>query len=711
MRELFVTILAMVATAVAFALAADHVLAQVHADLGIAVWQAVLVLLLFAGFTYGSVVYLLSRIGWLRRQRHGLTQGHDLPAAPASTVRTPRVCVLVPSYKEELRVIRQTVVSAALSEYPSKRIVVLVDDPCSGPGVDRKALEATRQLIASLHACFRDECSRYQLAFTDFMHRADAGQALDPAAETHRVAMLYANLAHWVEQLAEPLGGNAFAHVDRFFNDEIVSPLARLHRERSQRLLRGAALDRDALWAEYQRLASLLRTQITRFERKRYRNLSHAPSKAMNLNSYIGLLGRSFKEHVTADGCHLVACAASEADFVVPAEDFLLTLDADSLVRHDYLLKLAPIMAADPRMAVVQTPYSAHPHAASLLERCAGAQTDIQYLVHQGFTFFGATYWVGANALLRVKALNDIRQTAQERGFEVPVFIQDKTVIEDTGSTLDLVRCGWTLHNHPERLAFSATPPDFGALIIQRRRWANGGLVILADLLRYVMRPQGRRPGLLELFVRAHYLLSPTLSSIGVLLLALLPLDPALASPWLAAAALPYLVVYARDLRRCGYSWLDFWRVYALNLMLLPVNAAGVLQSVRQIVMRRKSAFARTPKVGDRTASPALHVATQLGLPAIASTSAVAAAQADQFFLAGFAGFNALCLAWGVVRFIGVREAWHDLKLGCASWYRASARRVLALQAGASAQEPKALPAPERSASLRRLPAASANAD
>lgn len=711
MREMFVTIMAMVATAVAFALAAEHVLAQVHADQGVAVWQAVLVLLLFAGFTYGSAVYLLSRIGWLRRQQYGSAQGPESLVSRASAVQTPRICVLVPSYKEELRVIRQTVVSAALSEYPSKRIVVLVDDPCSGPGVDRAALDSTRRLIASLHACFRDECSRYQLAFTDFMHRADAGQALDLSAETRRVAALYANLANWVEQLSEPLSGNAFAHVDRFFNDEIVSPLVRLHRERSRRLFSGAALDRDALWAEYQRLASLLRTQITRFERKRYRNLSHAPSKAMNLNSYIGLLGRSFKEHVTADGCHLVECAAGEADFAVPAEDFLLTLDADSLVRHDYLLKLAPIMAADPRMAVVQTPYSAHPHAASVLERCAGAQTDIQYLVHQGFTFLGATYWVGANALLRVQALNDIRQTARERGFEVPVFIQDKTVIEDTGSTLDLVRRGWTLHNHPERLAFSATPPDFGALIIQRRRWANGGLVILADLLRYVIRPQGRRPGLLELFVRAHYLLSPTLSSIGVLLLALLPLDPTLASPWLAAAALPYLLVYARDLRRCGYSWLDFWRVYVLNLMLIPVNAAGVLQSLRQIAMRRKSAFARTPKVGDRTASPALHVATQLGLPAVASASAVAAAQADQLFLAAFAGFNALCLAWGVVRFIGVREAWNDLKLGCASWYRAGARRVPALQAGTSAQEPKALPAPERSASLRRLPAASANAD
>lgn len=72
---------------------------------------------------------------------------------------------------------------------------------------------------------------------------------------------------------------------------------------------------------------------------------------------------------------------------------------------------------------------------------------------------------------------------ATERGHAVSVFIQDKTLIEDTGSTIDLVAKGWRLHNHPERLAYSATPPDFGALVIQRRRWANGGLIILPSLL------------------------------------------------------------------------------------------------------------------------------------------------------------------------------------------------------------------------------------
>ena len=59
--------------------------------------------------------------------------------------------------------------------------------------------------------------------------------------------------------------------------------------------------------------------------------------------------------------------------------------------------------------------------------------------------------------MLRLAALKDICQTTTERGHPVQVFIQDRTVIEDTGSTIDLVRKGWFLHNHPERLAYSAT--------------------------------------------------------------------------------------------------------------------------------------------------------------------------------------------------------------------------------------------------------------
>ena len=61
---------------------------------------------------------------------------------------------------------------------------------------------------------------------------------------------------------------------------------------------------------------------------------------------------------------------------------------------------------------------------------------------------------------------------------------------------------------HGARLAFSATPPDFGALLIQRRRWANGGLLILPKLLRYVAGRASHASGVSEALVRCHYLVS-----------------------------------------------------------------------------------------------------------------------------------------------------------------------------------------------------------
>ena len=133
---------------------------------------------------------------------------------------------------------------------------------------------------------------------------------------------------------------------------------------------------------------------------------------------------------------------------------------------------------------MTQTPYSSFRGAGTRIERLAGATTDIQHILHQGMSHYGATFWVGANAVIRKRALEDIVETEFVGGFEMRRYIQDRTVIEDTESTLDLGTHGWTLVNYPERLSYSATPPDFGSLIVQRRRWANGGLLILPKLWR-----------------------------------------------------------------------------------------------------------------------------------------------------------------------------------------------------------------------------------
>jgi len=349
---------------------------------------------------------------------------------------------------------------------------------------------------------------------------------------------------------------------------------------------------------------------------------------------------------------------------LIPSADYLLTIDADSVVLPDYALRLVPVMERDPKIAVAQTPYSAFPGASGMLERVAGATTDIQYIIHQGFTRFNSTYWVGANALLRYTALRDIRTFAKERGYRLPVFIQDRTVIEDTGSTVDLISRGWRLYNYPERLAYSATPPDFGALIIQRQRWSNGGLLILPNLIRRTRRLKNAMCALPELALRMHYLVSPATGNLGLLILLIYHFDERLSSLWLPIAAAPYYVLYGRDLRNVGYQWRDLFRVYALNLLLVPVNLAGVLRSLQQAFTGKKAAFGRTPKVQSRTPTAPVHVLLQWGLLAYLVAAFVIDIIGGRYSHASFALINAAVCCYGIAVYLGWKESYEDLSRG-----------------------------------------------
>jgi cellulose synthase (UDP-forming) len=449
------------------------------------------------------------------------------------------------------------------------------------------------------------------------------------------------------------------------FIEKILRAPAAAYRRHANDIHRLGALSETRLMAEEERLRAMFRVPITSFERKQYSNLSHSPNKAMNLNAYIGLMGRSFRKIDSGIGrSRLEACDPQHADMEVPTADYVLTLDADSLILPEYMLRLVPIMESEPRLAVAQTPYSAVPGAPGYLERIAGATTDVQHIIHQGFTCYGATYWVGANALIRLGALHDIAVTLEERGFRIPVFIQDRTVIEDTGSTIDLVRRGWKLHNHPERLAYSATPPDFGSLIIQRQRWSNGGLIIFPDLVRYARELPFRGGRVLEPAVRANYLTSPALGSVGLLVLLFFPFDSSINSAWLPVSAVPYYYLYGRDLTQCGYRWTDLPRVYALNLLLLPVNLAGVILSVWQIMTGRKTAFGRTPKIEGRTATPLCHVLIQLGILSSILVFFEVDAWRERYLHAAFSLLNAGFWSYGLYQLIGWRSLWQDLGAG-----------------------------------------------
>ncbi len=625
------------------------------------IFEQVLFIAIIQGLVYGNFVYQLTRIGYLRRR----LSNKPAAAEEMETIydgEAPTLAILVPSYKEELSVVKRTLITAALQDYPSKRVVLLVDDPPkpSNPW-DKQSLKEVRALPVQLQAVFNKAASPFIWAQADFISRLEKTN-IDIAVETKKLANLYADAASWIESFAKimPVEDSG----DQLLLDRVFKRAAHAHFERAHWLALPDNLQTlDRIKREYKRLAALFAVEITSFERKQYVNLSHESNKAMNLNSYIRLLGKSWRVVRKEDGDHLEEASASKGTLCIPAADFLITLDADSLLVPEYALVLVHEMLknGNERVAVAQTPYNTIPNPQGNLERIAGATTDIQYLIHQGFTYYNATYWVGANALIRTTALPDIMTTTPERGFDMPVFVQDRTVIEDTESSIDLIVKGWKLFNYPERLAYSATPPDFGSLLIQRRRWANGGLIILPKLMGYLAGRSWRLAKMKEGFFRIHYLSSIAMVNVGLLIVFVHSFENSISGAWLPLTALPYFVLYARDLRYNGYSMRDLIAVYALNLLLIPVNMGGVLKSIHQGIAGHKIPFGRTPKISGRTSIPALYCAAEIAIPLFCMAAFAVDLWHGRWSHAAFTFINGALFMYGLFYLIGMKEMLHDL--------------------------------------------------
>jgi cellulose synthase (UDP-forming) len=659
-------------------------------------YASILLCLLFCCFSYE-----LSRYGLARRggRGNGLDDGE---AAYLFEEKAPSITVLIPSYREERRVIAMTLLSAAVARYRNRRIVLLIDDPAA----DAASLERSRAAAADVIEAIETVMRPMREAAADWQKRK-AGGACAFSWETARIALLYADASAWLERLALEFVAQTsaeFRHVDTFFVERVLRDLARFYREVGTSLAE-TTLCEGQIDHHYRVLATLFCTDISVFERKSFANLSHAPNKAMNLNSYIGLMGQRFNVENMGAGRVLVPAAGARADFSVEQPDFVLTLDADSLILGDYMLRLTHLLRDQPSVAVAQTPYLSFPNSTSLVERIAGATTDIQYLAHQGSTFFRAAYWVGANALIRFEALKMIAREQTEGGKTCTVFIQDETVIEDTGSTIDLLDAGFHVHNYLTPLAYSATPADFGALAIQRKRWSNGGLIIFPTLLRNYLRTPGRLRRLPELVLRTNYLLSPLLGNIAVFVLMVWSPTDSKALMWTPVAIAPYFILYASDLKRLGYRFTDLFHVCALNLMLLPVSFAGIVSSVRQMITGRKASFTRTPKVADRTFIPPYSFIFNCLMLLLMAFYVVQGLLSHEYLGTLIPALNTTLYGYGLYRFVGIRNGLADIALSMRERSDAVVSALALRWPGLVARRPRALPAGRSAIVLRNMAA------
>lgn len=632
-------------------------------------YAAVVTLLNFSAF-----LYLVIRLGAFERFSKHVRVPHSVLEKHFSTSNSA-ITVLVPSYNEEPQVVRKTLLSAALQEYPDIRIVLLIDDKPFPKNPDILArLTETRNIPQEIESLLAAPYRRFAGALSEF-EKAAASKESFSVKEITDLAAHYQWAADYLFKLAD--NEKIEDHVDVFFAEQVLRELAKDLQLVAEALVMSAAesalLPKERILQLYQRLVWIFKCKVSYFERKRYASLSQEANKAMNLNSYIGLMGGTYHQEQTPEGPILVQVKdAQPGDIEFPDSEFLLTLDADSILLRDYCLRLVYLLQqpGNERVAVTQTPYSSFRGAFSRIERISGATTDVQHILHQGMTRYGATFWVGANAVIRKRALEDIVEREWVGGFEMKRYIQDRTVIEDTESSVDLVIHGWKLMNYPERLSYSATPPDFGSLVIQRRRWANGGLLILPKVWSMIRERKNHNEivSWMEVMIRVNYMASIAWSSFGLLFLLAYPFNGQLLSSLVLLTALPYFVAQAVDLKYCGYGYLDILGIYGFNLILLPVNLAGVLKSIEQALTGKKIPFARTPKIKNRTAASLLYVAAPIGI-VIFSLYILWMNIIDQNWgNAAFAGLNAAAATWAIFAYIGIGSLLTDLWLGLTGW-------------------------------------------
>jgi cellulose synthase (UDP-forming) len=616
--------------------------------------------------TFSSLMYLVARQGALQRfSKH--------TRVPRSTLdkyfsnNCPGVTVLVPSYNEETGVIRKTLLSAALQEYPNLKIVLLVDNkPNPTNPEDLVRLESARALGRDIKVFLSEPYKRFKKALNSFEKNNSKRRVSTGDIQT--LAAHYKWASKWLESVAKK--EEVDDHVDVFFTDQVLREQAHdlelVGNALNMSAKEGARISRNRIHQLYQRLVWIFRAQVTVFERKKYASLSHEANKAMNLNSYIGLMGGVYRQKASPNGIVLVPTKRkSPNNLAIPDSEFILTLDADSILLREYCLRLVYFLGQpeNAQIAVAQTPYSSFRGAFSRIERLAGATTDIQHILHQGMSQYGATFWVGANAVIRKKAIEDIVEKEMVGDFEVKRYIQDRTVIEDTESSIDLTLKGWQLMNYPERLSYSATPPDFGSLVVQRRRWANGGLIILPKLLRQL---QGRNK--VEVMLRLNYLASIAWATFGLIFLLAYPYDGRLLSPLVLLAALPYFLAMASDLKYCGYKYSDVFRIYGFNLIMLPVNLAGVLKSVEQGITGKKIPFARTPKIKNRTRTEIQYLIVPILIVAFSLFTVWRNINIPNWGNAAFAAFNAIAATYAIIAYIGIWDLLVDTWFGLTDW-------------------------------------------
>ena len=174
------------------------------------------------------------------------------------------------------------------------------------------------------------------------------------------------------------------------------------------------------------------------------------------------------------------------------AYDFMVTLDADSLMEGDTLIRLAGAMERRPHVGLIQTtPVVTNRH--SLFARVEQFASRLYGpMLARGIAWWSgdqANYW-GHNAIIRVRAFAERAGLPHLPGRKP---FGGHVMSHDFVEAALLRRAGWGVYMAPSlRGSYEESPPSLADLITRDRRWCQGNLqhlrVLFASGLTWISR-------------------------------------------------------------------------------------------------------------------------------------------------------------------------------------------------------------------------------
>lgn len=163
------------------------------------------------------------------------------------------------------------------------------------------------------------------------------------------------------------------------------------------------------------------------------------------------------------------------------ADKYIAIFDADQNPMPDFLSKLIPILEADPKLALVQTPQFYTNAGYNKVTLGSEMQQAVFYeYICDAKNLNGTMICCGTNVVIRRQAL------AEAGGFD------ESSVTEDFSTSFTLQMKGWKTMYYNHVNTFGKGPEDMSNYFKQQSRWATGNVGLLRRILASFLKAPRR---------------------------------------------------------------------------------------------------------------------------------------------------------------------------------------------------------------------------